>query len=206
MIHLVYAENRSLYQRELDRMFQLRHKVFVEKRQWRLNSVNGREVDEFDTDETVYLLKIAPDGNIGGSMRFLPTTRPHLLSKALGETVIGEVPSGPEIWESSRGCVQNEMRGAKTFGEINVAMIEFALIWGIEAITFVLDTDLFPAAVAVGWDLRPLGLPVEMDGESYTAGILRVTPETLKTVRRVTGLFAPQLYIDHPENGVRRIA
>lgn len=206
MIHLVDAENRVLYEKELDEMFRLRHKVFIEKRGWPLKSVDGREIDQFDTDETIYLLKLMPDGSVGGSMRFLPTIKPHLLSDVLSETVVGDVPRGPAIWESSRGSVRNDNRGAKTFGEINVAMVEFALLWGVEAITFVLDTDLFAPAVAIGWDAKPLGLPVEMDGESYTAGILHVSPETLKTIRRVTGTTAPQLCINRPSEQTARVA
>lgn len=206
MIHLITRENTHLYKDVMTQMFALRHKVFVENRGWDLQSEGGLERDEFDTIETAYLVKVLEDGTVAGAMRMLPSTQPHVLSDVFPALVNGDVPRNRSTWESSRGCVQSEFGGQTVFADLNVAMIEFALIWGIEAITFVLDTDLFPAALAVGWNLKPLGLPQEMNDESYTAGILHVTPETLKIVREVTGIHRQVLHFNCPADQTVKVA
>jgi acyl-homoserine lactone synthase len=193
MVHVVTERNAGEYARELDDMFCLRHEIFIKGRGWKLPDINGRERDQFDRPDTVYLLDLDNRGRVAASMRMLPTERPHLMSEVLYDLCEDGPPTGPTIWESSRGSVRPDTKGDLGWPRLQLAMIEFSLLWGIESVVFVLDTWMFPGALRVGWDLRPLGPPVEMDGESYMAGQLFITPETLKLLRMRLGIMQPVL-------------
>ncbi len=45
---------------QLEEMHRIRHRIYVEGRGWKaLRKSDGREVDEFDTDDAVYLLGLS---------------------------------------------------------------------------------------------------------------------------------------------------
>ena len=78
-VHVVTGANRSLYTKALERMHQIRYRVFVEDLGWSdLKSADGLETDDFDNDDAVYLLA-CEDGECFGSVRLLPTWRRSLL-------------------------------------------------------------------------------------------------------------------------------
>lgn len=80
-----------------------RYKVFVEKLGWQLHAEGGLEFDQFDRDDTLYVLAQDEDGNVAGTARLLPTTRPYLLASVFPQ-LLGELPApcSPGVWELSR--------------------------------------------------------------------------------------------------------
>jgi len=80
-----------------------RYKVFVETLGWDLVTEQGRERDQFDSDETIYLAAHDESGNIVGTGRLLPTTGPYLLGDVFPELMgDAEPPHDPRVWELSR--------------------------------------------------------------------------------------------------------
>ena len=80
-----------------------RHKVFVETLGWDLATEQGRERDQFDGDETIYLAARDDDENVVGTGRLLPTTGPYLLADVFPQLMGGaEIPRDPRVWELSR--------------------------------------------------------------------------------------------------------
>ncbi|WP_347333173.1 acyl-homoserine-lactone synthase, partial [Ralstonia pseudosolanacearum] len=60
-----------------------RHQIFVGQLGWQLPMADGRfERDQYDRDDTVYVVARDADGAICGCARLLPTTRPYLLPSA----------------------------------------------------------------------------------------------------------------------------
>src|SRR5271165_6830798 len=58
-IHVVRKDNRHLYESYFDPYFRLRHEIYVKQRKWMaLDRPDGREIDQFDTEEAVYLFCI----------------------------------------------------------------------------------------------------------------------------------------------------
>lgn len=109
MLHIVTNDNFDLYRAELDQAFQLRHKVFVEEKNWtELAREDGRETDRFDDEHAIHMLFVA-DGRVIGYQRMLPSTRPHLLTNVLSNLCEGTPPVGPNIWEWSRYCVEADV-------------------------------------------------------------------------------------------------
>ncbi len=80
-----------------------RHKVFVQKLGWQLQCENALEYDQFDRDDTVYVVAQNAAEEIVGTARLLPTTRPYLLGEVFPQLLNGlQPPASAEIWELSR--------------------------------------------------------------------------------------------------------
>lgn len=80
-----------------------RHEVFVELLGWNLDTPDGLEQDQFDRDDTIYVVARNEENRIAGCARLLPTTRPYLLSQVFPELMSGlPPPRRPDVWELSR--------------------------------------------------------------------------------------------------------
>lgn len=89
----------SLY----SRLASYRYKVFIEALGWELKTEVGREQDQFDRDDTVYVVACDSHGRINGCARLLPTVRPYLLGEVFPQLLNGApIPSDPDVWELSR--------------------------------------------------------------------------------------------------------
>lgn len=84
-------------------MGQYRYRVFVEKLRWELDCEIGLEFDQFDRDDTIYVLAQDDEENIIGLARLLPTTRPYLLEDIFPQLMNGQaIPKSDDVWELSR--------------------------------------------------------------------------------------------------------
>ncbi|AMP00313.1 autoinducer synthetase family protein [Collimonas arenae] len=80
-----------------------RHKVFVETLQWKLDTKDGAELDQFDRDDTVYVVAQDGSGQVNGCARLLPTDQPYLLGEVFPQLLEDAAPpSTPDVWELSR--------------------------------------------------------------------------------------------------------
>jgi acyl homoserine lactone synthase len=88
-------------------MFELRHEVFYDKLGWEVNSLDGLEIDIFDTkQDPVYVVSQGYDGEVYGCGRILPTTGTYMLGEVFPELLRGEkLPHSPFVWELSRLAV-----------------------------------------------------------------------------------------------------
>jgi len=85
------------------RMARYRHRVFVERLGWLLDTHDGAQTDQFDRADTVYVAVEDGEGNIAGCARLLPTVRPYLLGDTFPQLFNGLAPPrDPAVWELSR--------------------------------------------------------------------------------------------------------
>ncbi|MEO3714086.1 acyl-homoserine-lactone synthase [Roseateles flavus] len=79
-----------------------RYQVFVEMLGWDLPCRDGMELDQFDREDTVYLVAFK-DSRVVGTARLLPTLRPYLLGEVF-PALMGPhpLPRDPAVWELSR--------------------------------------------------------------------------------------------------------
>ena len=76
-VHAIDAGNRHLYDHELEQHHRIRHDIYVGERKWMdLARPDGREVDQFDTVNAVYLLAVEPGKGVVGGSRLVPTLDP----------------------------------------------------------------------------------------------------------------------------------
>lgn len=183
-----------------DRMFRLRHQVFVTGRGWSLPSRNGRETDQYDVDGTVYFLDINDDKVIEGSVRLTPTEKhslladyyPHLLES-------GDAPRSPHIYEATRYIVLPVRKSRESNRVVKArllsAMLEWALGNELSFIQTVIDTATLSSFVEMTLQTIPLGLSYPYGGGRSAPGggecmAIRwpVTNQVLNDIREYGGL------------------
>jgi acyl-homoserine lactone synthase len=197
MILIINAENRSLYETELIEMHRQRKAVFVDGYGWSVPVKGDMEVDGYDGEGTTYL--IAKAGSCGSeviaSARLLPTVRSHLMADLFVAACGGNVPSGPCIWEVSRFCVspriESRRRRVELLWEMACGVMETALLYGVEKVTFVANAALLPLAMQCGWSAVQLGPTLPDGDDEITAVAASITPEGLRTTRGRLGVHGP---------------
>lgn len=163
-------------------MFEDRKRVFVDLLNWDVPVVDGQfEIDGFDGGNAIYL--IADDGNGGhlGSMRLLPTCRPHILGTLFPALCEESVPTGEAIFEITRLCLPVRLGAARRLAVRNClisAMIDHATALGIAALTGVVSADFRAQVLAMGWRCTALGPDAIIDGQRLGAFRIDLDEET----------------------------
>lgn len=184
----------------LERAFELRYRVCVDERGWSLPvREDKREVDQFDGPQAIYLLAL-DRGNVAGHVRLLPTTSPHLLSTIHRHICEIEYPCGPHVWEWTRYCIEPNYRGGAAFGrvasEMMIGAVEWGLDHGVRDAVLEFDPVWITRFSELGFDVRPLGLPVDFDGEITIAVHLRYDRRALNRLRKARGIDTPVLFYE----------
>lgn len=200
MVHVVTSADRARFAEPLAQMHRDRKRVFVDRLGWNIPVVEGEfEIDQFDTDDAVYLLSLDEAGRHAGSIRLLPSTKPHLLADVFPHLCADGVPVTDEVWEITRLVTSPDIaQPMKHRQQLMVAVIEFALLYGVRRYTCVSHMQYLSQVLAVGWDCEPLGLPQPEPETGMMVGAIAIsiTPETLSLVRGRAGLRTPILRWD----------
>ncbi len=180
-VHVVCKENLSLYENALEEYFRGRYEVYVKERGWKdIDRPDGREIDQFDTAGAIHLIALDKSRVIGGH-RFNPTTAPTLLSDVFPHVALRELVNSPDIYETTRIWVTKSHRGDRAHPRVESLLLagtlEYALEQGISQIRFLMETWWLPRFQEIGWQLRPLGLPTDINGMNCIAVIADVTEE-----------------------------
>jgi acyl-homoserine lactone synthase len=196
MIHIVTAENRHLFRHALMQMHLQRKQVFIDELGWRLSAEAGIEIDDYDSEEAIYLLEAdAPRAPVTASARLLRTDRPHLLSDRFAHLCAAAPPCGPGVWEATRFCpAPDTPKGAERhsmLGRMIAAIMETTLLFGIERVTFVASAALAPLAKNAGWTVAQLGPERRLGRERLTAMAADIDGPGLRRVRVRNGIGGP---------------
>lgn len=187
MVLLVTSKNRHAHASDIGEMYRGRQRVFVDQLEWDVSHDGDREVDGFDNDYAEYLLISDVDTREHlGSMRLLPTDRPHMLGHLFPHLCDEGVPSGPDIREISRLCLSRELEGAErrlVFHRLVTALAEYALLTRVSAYTAVMSMQWLTQILALGWRCVPLGMPRMIDGEPVAAMMIFIEPNTIDLLR-----------------------
>lgn len=180
-VHVIRRDNRHLYPDVLEDYFRLRHRIYVVERKWAdLDRPDKREIDQFDTDETVYLLGLEGRSIIAG-MRLVPTMMPTLLSDLFPKLALDGPVRRADVYELSRIFVvpsrRGEHAGPRAEAVIQAAAMEYGLSIGLSAFTIVLESWWLPRLLDQGWAARPLGLPMNIDSMSTIAVIVDINEQ-----------------------------
>ncbi len=198
MLYLINRANRHLFDDKLNELFCARKQTFIDECGWNIpQDAQGREIDQFDTDNTVYLLSCTQEGELVGGTRMMPTTAPHMMSDVFGFLCDYPAPIGPMVWEGSRYFVRKKFRKTPAIQvahtEMLCGMMETCLVYGIEQFIFVINGFHASGMIALGWDIVPLGAPKEIDGNPIMAFVVNVRPEGLQAMRRTFGIESKPL-------------
>jgi acyl-homoserine lactone synthase len=198
VVFIANAENRCLFAPDLEEMHRQRKVVFVDRAGWQIPVLADRETDAYDRTDTLYLLaKDQPDGGLLASARLLTTMAPHLMSDLFAAACRDGVPRGPTIWEVSRFCtspvIRDRPRRLQLLWEMCCAVMETALVYGIDQVVFVANRALLPLTMGCGWDARPLGATLPDASDQMTAVIAAITPAGLRRIRERFSVPAPAI-------------
>ena len=212
MIHLVTSDNRARYADAMDQYFKLRHDIYVVERQWRgLTSSEGREIDDYDDDDSSYFLSIE-DGRVTGASRIRPSTKPHMLETVCPQLAdVRGIPRGDGVFEWTRIFVVKNRRdgryGGVLLGELFAAAIEYGVEEGIDEYSIALEAWWLPRLQALSWRLRPLGLPALINSDWWMAATLPLDLQTLHATRGFYELKGPSFVREGlPSRPMSRIA
>lgn len=182
-------------------MFEDRKRLFVDLLGWQVPVVAGEyEIDRFDDVHAIYLVDSDHDDPHLGSMRLLPTERPHILDTLFPGLCDGFVPRGPEIREITRLCLPTRLgaeRRLEVRNRLISAMVDHALATGIDTLTGVVELNFLNQILDMGWTCHPLGPPMRSDGRLLAAFRIDLdaqTPAALQAsdIYRPNTLDAPQ--------------
>lgn len=194
MIFIVNSDNRCCFAADLADMHRHRKAVFVDGNGWRVPVSAGMEMDCYDRADTIYLLaKEAPGGPLLASVRLIPTAGPHLMCQLFPDAS-QDIPRGPSIWEVSRFCTTPTLRGRcarrDLLWPIICGVMETALLFGMDQLTFAANSALLPLTLDCGWEARRLGPTMRDGNDEVTAVAVTVTPAGLRQVRQRYGVPA----------------
>lgn len=191
-IHIVDHTNTHHYERELESYFEWRHRIYVEERGWsELRRGDGRERDQFDTDQTVHVLALEGGEIVGGS-RLIAASNPTLLGEVFPYLVErGQVPRDRATLEWTRMFVVPSRRIARrkftVRGALFAGVMDYAVAVGARQTGGVIETFWLPYLAQVGWHPYILGMPRIIAGSMTLAAFVPVSAEALQSVRAATG-------------------
>lgn len=163
-------------------MFEDRKRLFVDLLSWNVPVVDERfEIDGFDGENAIYLVADDGDGGHLGSMRLLPTDRPHILGALFPVLCEEGVPAGETIYEITRLCLPARLGAARRLAVRNrliSAMVDHAIALGIVALTGVVSADFRAQVLAMGWRCTALGPDTIVDGQRLGAFRIDLDEET----------------------------
>lgn len=207
LCHCVTSANRARYAAQLQEMYRQRHDVFVDELGWRdLRRDDGRDIDDYDTDETVYFLVLNDAGDVVASTRMNPSYGRHQLEDG-GSLRLrfaqAEPPKGPHVWEASRLIGGFRERYGRDFARATLGILvagtqEFCARRGITLGLSILEVPAVMMLQAIGLETEPLGLPVTYDTDKGPSDAFAVTWKAgaryLIRVRQKFGIVGPVLF------------
>ncbi|MBD1547809.1 acyl-homoserine-lactone synthase [Roseibium aggregatum] len=198
-IHIVDRSNQCDYQIHLEQHFRLRHKIYVDERGWHdLARPDGREVDEFDTEDATYLLAITPGEGVVAGSRLLPSLKPHLMSEVFPQLAPSGVPKADDIYEWTRIFVVSALREpgypCVAAGAVYCGILEYCLRHRIRHLSIVCETYWFDRLARLGWNPRSLGPSLVHREETIIGLIVDMSPAALETTRRAYAIDGSVLW------------
>lgn len=207
MIIVTDALNRERHTDIVDEMYRLRARVFQDRLGWDVNVTDGREIDEFDSLDPIYIIALDDDGHVVGCMRLLQTTGPHMLSDVFHEILDGEPPlRSAQVWEATRFCVDTERlaRGGRArnsisyvTSEIMIAAFEYGQSAGILDAVAVIDPVMNRVMIRSGnapYDY--LGSAKPMGKVTAMAALMDCSEERVARIREFSSIthdvFTPE--------------
>ena len=161
------AEYRSL----IDQMHEMRYRVVVCEWGWDIPGVVvGYEADQFDTDDTMYVIVRNAAGDVVASSRLNPTTGPHMMSELFADCCdLQPWPVGKDVWECSRFVTERSkfsdpVEDFRARCLLGIGLTICCLDHGITRLSWLTHQKFYNLVQKV-WKTEPLGLPRRDEGD-----------------------------------------
>jgi len=197
MLMQVEGHERRQHDEIFNKMFRQRKLVFHDQKQWDVKLVDDEyEIDEYDRDDTCYLISLDRRREVVGSLRLISTAMPHMMSGPFRKMFPDVNFRSPLIWEVTRfvvlgdHSVQSNMVSTAAC-ELLLGACQFGLRNGVRHMTSVYEPGMLRL-------YRRCGLPnpelarhrTERHG-SVSVGLWEVSEELEASILAATGLGEP---------------
>lgn len=187
--------DRALSSSTIESMYRLRYRVFHERLSWDVKVDRGREFDEFDDDDAVYVIGMNTNtGEVDASWRLRPTTSPYMLRDTFPQLLDRAAPECPSTWEVSRFAVVNTPyveSGAGSFGDLTRDLVAHTVMHGVsEGISnFIWVTSLGVERMArrLGYKVERWGRPQMIGAVNCVVNDIPVTPHSIALAEKQLG-------------------
>ena len=178
-------------------MYRLRARQFRERLKWQVDVTDGWEIDEYDEMNPLYLVSIDERGTIRGSLRFLPTTGPHMMQGGLGDYFEGVFEAqSPLIWECSRFSIEPRTYHGRISGsalrettfELMHGGCEVAMKAGLSQIIGVFDPFMLRVYRRTGWGPEIVASSDKANPGPIFLGIWDVSEASLQSIKDRSGI------------------
>ena len=157
-------------------MFRFRHRIFHDRLQWDVNSLQGMEYDEFDTLNPYHMIGTDQQDQVEACWRFLPTTGPYMLKDTFPQLLCGEqAPQQKDIWELSRFAVapaSDKSTSQAMLNELTFRMLQLSYDFAIE---HNISQYVTVTSAALERVLLHAGFPLQRIGNGQSQKIGKVT-------------------------------
>ena len=161
MVIVLTGRDRRKNPDYFDQHFRLRHEVFVRRRGWALPCANGREIDQYDTDEAIYFFDLNQDKIVRGSIRIAPSETCSLLADYFPHLVeTGDPLRAPDIYECTRYIVMPDRKSRDDNRAAKARVIGAMLEWCLRKKLAFLQTVIETKTLASYLELTPLTIPL----------------------------------------------
>nr|AAT90822.1 AHL synthase [uncultured proteobacterium QS1] len=169
-LNFYYLEHTTPPHAWLLELYGLRKKVFADRLSWKVNVRNGIELDEYDTDQTVYIVGTR-NGLPLASLRLINTLKPYMLEGPFQDFFDYKPPKNCLIAESSRFFV-DKIR-SRALGLANMPLTEmlllsmhnYAVSVGVKSIITVVSRAMARIVRTAGWQYNILASGETSEGE-----------------------------------------
>lgn len=169
-----------------------RHRVFVEALGWQLPAKGRLERDQFDRNDTLYVVARDLRGEVCGCARLLPTTKAYLLNDVFPELMNGlPMPHNPQVWELSRfstmpvgeSPVLSQKDARSLFCTLFAAIVEIAVAHQAERLITVTTLGVERILRSIGIHAHRAGPPKLIEGKATLALWIELDGQTRDAVR-----------------------
>jgi N-acyl-L-homoserine lactone synthetase len=169
MALVIRCHHRLVFADLLEQMFRLRHRVFVDRLGWKLNTDGLLEIDQFDHGRCLHLVVLDDEGRVRATSRLTPSLEPNVTCDVLQAQMGASFPRAAHIVEVSRHCVDpdlDEETRRETLLDIRIAQAELSNREGWTHKLGVSTNRLIQPWIRSGLKVDILGSPFMFPGES----------------------------------------
>ncbi|KEJ89761.1 acyl-homoserine-lactone synthase [Sulfitobacter donghicola] len=190
MLRYVYADQLDKFPRLAEEMFAHRADQFKTRLGWDVSvDEHGRERDEYDAMNPLYVIWETAEGGHGGSTRFLPTTGPVMVNDHFSHLTSSPICS-PNIWECTRFCMAPG-QGPNVAAALMLGGGELMNGFGVQHFVGVFDARMVRIYSRVGSSPEVLG-SIGEGREQISVGLWEFEAEAQERVAARAGISLAQ--------------
>ena len=190
MYKLVYGDDLFDFPELANEMFQDRRTQFCEELGWDLNvDTLGREIDEYDLMNPLYVILRDEQGHHLASGRLLPTTGRTMIADHFSDLTDGVQIESPLIWEVTRVFVaRRDKNSIRNAAALMWAGSQLGLRAGVQFYVSVTPKYMTRVFAACGWPAEIIGTRDEGTDQEICGCLWEITQENCDKLAKRAGI------------------